>query len=486
MLSVIIILFSPPIPKSATPSRYIIFLMPDDFSHSESEQFERLLNYGIAAVKGKDMPQARRWLEKASRIFPGDARPWLWLSAATDDLAEKRSFLERAVAAEPSNTAAKRGLVMLSAKIDHSRVLAEGESPAHPPPGEALPSAAHDYTCPSCGGQLRFDMHTAKVTCTHCGYAQPVPSQPASTTPAQPIDFVLPTTRAHRWAASRQRVSCQSCGALTLLPPGQRTDQCPYCGSNRLVASPEQVELLDPQAILLLKLDETQAAAQVQKWLREGALVPDDLANQAGRLPLRMAYYPFWCFDGTLEIPWRCEVNEGTDRNPRWVSRSGTEFQFFDDVLVPGLRSLAPSESARMEPFDLPSALAFKPEYLIGWLALNYDLPLSDASLLARQNVVQQFNRSLPAKIEPGRQKRNLTTGVGKWSGMTYQHVLLPLWAGSYTYQGKAYRLWVNGQSGKVGGEKPRDSIKALLYAVLVVSSVAFAMYLIYWFFIRG
>ena len=461
--------------------------MQDDFYRTEKEQFERLLNYGIAAVKGKDMPQARRWLEKASSIFPSDSRAWLWLSATTEDVTEKRTFLERAVAAEPSNTAARRALVMLSTQVDHSRVLAEGQSPAHLPSTQTQPSTAQAYACPSCGGSLSFDIRLVQMSCPFCGYTQPIDGQPASADSGQPIDFVLPTTRAHRWAESQQRVSCQKCGALTLLPPGLRADHCPYCGSNRLVASAEQVELLDPQIILLLmKLDEAQAVAQAKIWLSDGAFAPDDLVTQAGRLSLRPAYYPFWCFDGTLEIPWRCEVNEGTNRNPLWVSRSGTEFQFFDNVLIPGLRSLPPVQAARIEPFDLHAALEFKPEYLAGWPALNYDLPLSDASLKARQNVVQQVSRGLYHKIEPGKQKRGIQTGAGQWSGITYKHMLLPLWVGGYTYQGKPFRLWVNGQTGKTDGDKPRDRLKLVFYAILALIAIAFLLFLAYWLFIRG
>ncbi len=464
----------------------IISSMQDDFFRSEKEQFERLLNNGIAALKGGDMPQARRWLEKASRIFPSDARPWLWLSATTEDVAEKRTFLERAVAAEPANAAARRGLVLLSSQVDHSRLLAEGQSPDRLPPGETQPSTTQGYACSNCGASLNFEISLSQMSCPHCGYAQPVANQPATSAAGQPIDFVLPTTRAHRWAESQQRVSCANCGALSLLPPGLRADHCPYCGSNRLVASPEQVELLDPQIILLMKLDEAQAMAQAQTWLGAGALAPDDLAPRAGRLHLRPAYYPFWCFDGTLEIPWRCEVNEGTDRNPRWVSRSGTEFQFFDDVLAPGLRSLPSALADRLGPFDLQSALEFKPEYLAGWPALNYDLPLSDASLNARQSVVQQVSRGLYHKIEPGKQKRNIQTGAGQWSGMTYSHLLLPLWVGGYTYQGRAFRVWVNGQTGKADGEKPRDSVKIALYVILAFIVIAFFLFLAYWIFARG
>ena len=53
-----------------------------------------------------------------------------------------------------------------------------------------------------------------------------------------------------------------------------------------------------------------------------------------------------------------------------------------------------------------------------------------------------------------------MRTGAGQWSGITFKHLLLPLWTGTYRYQGKEYRLMINGQMGKVAGKKPRDNVK--------------------------
>jgi hypothetical protein len=206
------------------------------------------------------------------------------------------------------------------------------------------------------------------------------------------MDFVLPTTRAHLWAASQQRVTCEACGAVTLLPPEQTADRCPYCASNRFVHSPEMDELIDPQSLCLMRLDARTAAQRAQQWLGKGWLSPDDLASS--KVKLQPAYYPFWTFSGTLELPWSCEVNQGSSKYPNWVARSGSEFQFFDEILVSGMRSMSSEETSSVEPFNLKDLVEFQPEYLAGWTALTYDIPMSDASLRAREQVVRKMNRS--------------------------------------------------------------------------------------------
>jgi DNA-directed RNA polymerase subunit RPC12/RpoP len=432
------------------------------------QDFEQLLRDGIAAVKAGNRTLGRSLLFQATKIQLSDARPWLWLSATTDDPDEQRNYLEYAVAADPGNAAARRGLVLLSGKVDKARLVPEGEAVAPRRPEGPEDARGEIYQCPNCGGRLSYTADQGGLVCPYCGYVQSVEDHPSTGKDEQPIDFVLPTITAHRWAESQKHITCERCGAVSLLPPDQKSDQCPYCGSNRLIESAEAVDLVDPHSIALMKVEEQAAIRQVKSWLGKGLFAPDDLTARVGRLQLRPAYYPFWSFDGTVELPWNCEVNEGTSRSPHWVRRSGSEFEFFDDVLVPGLRALEQKEIAQIEPYNLKELVQFKPEYLVGWQALSYDIPLSDASLTAREKVIERLKRTLYARIEPGEEKRAIRYGAGQWSGVTFRHVLLPLWVGMYRYRGVDYRLLINGQTGKVGGVKPKDAVKVILIMLIV------------------
>lgn len=461
--------------------------MPQITDNFEEKEFEELIHDGIAAVKGGQRGLARTLLNKAIQIKSADARPWIWLTATTDDPEEQRQYLGNAVAAEPGNATARRGLVLLSQKLDKSRLVDEGAAvePRHPTSPEDAQSQS--FACPRCGGRMSFDIHQEGLVCHYCGYIQATEQELAAESAEQPIDFVMPTTRAHRWAEAQQRVCCERCGAVTLLPPGQKADQCPYCGSNRLVGSTEAVELVDPQVIGLMKIDAQEAIQRVKGWLGKGLFTPDDLALRAGGFHFSPAYYPFWTFDGALELNWKCEVNEGTSKYPHWVTRSGSDTQFFDDVLVPGLRVLSPEDAAAVEPFNLKELVEFKAEFLAGWPALTYDRPLADASLMAREKVLKTQRDSLYHSVGEGHQKRNFSAGAGGWSGLTFKHVLLPLWVGTYHFQGKDYRMLVNGQTGKVGGKKPRDSVKIAgvgFGAGIVLVVIAFLLY--WWWVMYG
>ena len=443
------------------------------YGFSPEGEFEDTLRDGITAAKNESYRLAQRLLEKAARMQPYDARPWIWLTEITNDLEEKREYLEKALAADPHHMVARRGLALLNGKINADELLPTGEGIR--PRSDLQPveaSTEEKFTCPQCGGRVKFNIQTKNTQCLFCGFEQDIEKQNAAGHSEQVLEFVLPTERGHHWAETQHHLKCQSCGADSLWPLGQRALQCPSCGSNQLIESEETANLVDPQAIGLIEIDEQRAHQLLKTWLGAGWFSPDDLTKSAKKINLRPAYYPFWNFDGTLELNWRCEVNEGSDDAPHWVTRNGVEYKMFDDVLVSGYQLIDKQSLREIAPFKLKEIVEFQPEFLAGWPALTYDIPLSEATLDARAAVVRDVRRNLHRRVLPGRKKRNLNTGAMQWSGFTFNHVLLPLWVGHYQYKGEAFTLFMNGQTGEISGDKPRDNLKAAAIIISIVLTV--------------
>ena len=436
------------------------------------KDYELILRDGVNAAKIGNKNLAWSLLNQAAQMNPLDARPWIWLTETTDDLREKKEYLEQGLAADPRNPLARRGLAALGVdtKSPPPRSMQEGvQIQASDEP--ILAQSRETFLCPKCGGHLEFDIRANELTCLYCGYIHQSQEKSAADN-EQVMAHYLPTEKGHRWAASQHQLVCGQCGAHSLWPPGQAAARCPYCGSSQLMESQETEGLVDPQAIAIMQFDEASATQTIIEWLSKGWTAPDDLKKSARKSNLRPAYYPFWTFDGTLDIHWSCEVNEGSNDRPRWMSRHGTEYEMFDDVLVPGLTSLTFKDLNKLGMFNLKDVVEFKPEYLAGWPALTYNRPLAKATLLAREQIVKQVRRELHSRILPGQQKRGLNTGGVNWSDMTFKHVLLPVWIGSYNYKGQEYQVMVNGQTGKVAGDKPRDIAKTFGLIFGVVATI--------------
>ena len=91
---------------------------------------------------------------------------------------------------------------------------------------------------------------------------------------------------------------------------------------------------------------------------------------------------------------------------------------------------------------------------------------------MAREQVVRSVRKTLHSRVMVTQQKRNLDTGAVNWTDMTFKHVLLPIWTGTYTYKDNEYKILINGQTGKVNGDKPRDTVKTFAIIASVIATL--------------
>jgi DNA-directed RNA polymerase subunit RPC12/RpoP len=454
---------------------------PDPAARREAA--DRRFQLGRLAVKEGRLDEARELLLKAVEIDREHSDAWLWLSATTDDLEERRKYLEWALAANPGNPEARRGLAILRGQLNPKEVLPTGaEVAARRPAGPEEASPQRTFDCPNCGGSMHYDPHTTDLRCERCGHVQVVEEVPARAV-EQSLDLTLPTEKGHRWAEAERRLTCQQCGATTIFPVGQTSGDCPFCDSNLLIAAREDASILTPQAVIPMAFQPDEVRNVLRKWLGTGVFAPDDLAKMARAGALQPAYIPFWLFDVTANCKWHAQVAEGSGRNKRWIQESGEHVFFFNDLLLPGTRLLPPQLLAKAEPFNIEQMVEYKPDYLAGWPAATYDVSLAQASLDARERMVARAKKELWYKAAPGREIRDLQVAASDFAGMTYTQVLLPVWMGSYQYRGQRYRLLINGQTGRVAGSKPTDSVKVslvILGAVIVLVLLGFVLAILF------
>jgi DNA-directed RNA polymerase subunit RPC12/RpoP len=448
-------------------------MIPPAFSNpsesTEEHDFEQLIQDAITAVKQGDRSRAVKLFEEAAMIDDTDVRIWIWMSATTDDLEERRKYLEHAVSLDPSNETARRGLSFVEAKLTQPPPAPAPEAPAvvSPAPATIKQAAGKTYTCPNCGATISYAAQDTVLVCQFCGFTRKVNEEVVRDSKDQATEQASPAAPPQRWADHQSKVTCEQCGVVILLPAGQTADSCPYCSSNRFTPAPSLQDMADPQVIGLFKIDPDGAAGHIRDWLGKGLLSPDNLAAEHAGMQLHPAYYPFWLFEGRLEIPWFGDVNMGTTRQPQWEAHGGNHFEDFKDVLIPGLRKLSASVMAGIAPFNLDDLVVFSAEQLADGMALIYDTPVADASIAAREKVIQRVLRSITRLVEPSHAKRNFSTGEAKWSDLSSKLALLPIYTGNYFFQGKHYRLLVNGQTGKVGGKKPVDRLKLVMFVVI-------------------
>jgi DNA-directed RNA polymerase subunit RPC12/RpoP len=426
---------------------------------------EDLLILGSGAARDGDREQARfylEWLLRDDPTGPQVAEAWYWLSRITDDQAERRRCLAMAIGASPNHPEARRDLALLDGRLrpdelaDHRRPL-----DPHAPQRQVGEDEVRRYRCPSCGGALSFDAARQTLRCQFCGHTG-VPGAGDGTVDEQDWAVAAFSRRGHRWVLPTERLlACQSCGATELLPAGQSTGVCAFCGSTRVILAQEQKELLAPEAIAPFTFDVERARQRARQWLDDQPLRPRDLPERAALDTPRPVYLPFWTFDLEGEISWRGYVESNNGRK----LRTGTDHLFHDDLHVPAGRSL-PAELLRDFRCDAAALVPYAADLLAGWPVELYSLPPTDASLQARERVMQQYRTNFTTD-DAGDTIEDLTVSSVGLSVISFKLVLLPAWIVGYRYGDATYRLVLNGHNGAGHGEVPRGRIQGWLARAL-------------------
>jgi len=380
----------------------------------------------------------------------------------------------------------------------------ESQTPARDDSPKTEPAAQSDrFPCPNCGGELAWEPGAEKMRCTYCDSMVDVPQRGEFQAEEHDLlAFLERVPKAGGYGVKLQAFSCRQCGATVEAPPSDRRDiTCPFCATAYVAEASAPVEgVIQPESLLPFKVDKKKSQGMFSDWLGKGWFRPNDLKN-LGRLD-RVAglYLPFFTFDAHAESSWEAmagyyyyvservaEVENGRtvyrDRQvqkTRWEPASGNRADDYDDVLVPGVQQDRLDLILRVYPYDTAQLVPYSSMYLAGFGILNADMALKVVYQIAKRNM-EEDQAGRCSKDVPGDTQRDLRVSTRLY-GQTFKHLLCPLWIGSFKYKGRVFPFAINGQSGKIYGEKPWSWVKIFFASAL---GGAFLL-LVFWLMSQG
>jgi DNA-directed RNA polymerase subunit RPC12/RpoP len=356
------------------------------------------------------------------------------------------------------------------------------------------PSETHRFPCEQCGADYRFDPQSGTLTCSHCGHTEQISSRPWRGGALRELDFRAALDRQLPEAdMETTRVSkCPNCAAEVEFEPTTHARECPFCATP-VVTDTGESRHIKPKGVLPFAIDERAGHKAMTDWLGRLWFAPNGLKEYA-RKGRRMEgiYVPYWTYDadtrssysgqrGTVYYVTETVMVDGKPQakqvaKVRWRPVSGRVKRFFDDVLVLASKSLPKRYTDALEPWDLSALEPYQPQYLAGFRAEAYAISLQDGFGEARARMDRVIERDVRFDIGGDRQRiSHIDTQV---SDVTFKHILLPVWLAAYKYRGKTYRFVVNGQSGRVQGERPYSAWKIAGAVAVLAILVGAAIYI--------
>lgn len=361
---------------------------------------------------------------------------------------------------------------------------------------QALSHQAATFECPQCSApRMDYDPDTGGLKCPQCGHAHSVAAAQAAILEHDLDTALSDAGKARGYGREMKAVTCQSCGATTQVDPSVASTTCPFCGSPQVLEQKPDPNILQPESVIPFLLTRDQAYGNYKKWLGKGFFRPRDVLQRSGAAQIQGVYLPFWTFDAHADSRWTAESGDyyyvterytTTEngkrvektrqvRKVRWYPTWGAHSDDYDDVLAPGSTSGDQGMLKKIYPFDTSKLLPYKPEYLSGWAAEAYRVPLADAWKQG-QETIRGEERSKCDRQVPGDTHRNLNVST-RLSETTFKHVLLPVFLANYRYNTKLYHFMVNGQTGEVQGQAPVDWVKVAI--VVGIALVVLAVLLV-------
>jgi ribosomal protein S27E len=356
----------------------------------------------------------------------------------------------------------------------------------------------HRYPCPACGSDLLYEPMDGFLCCSHCGHKEAIPSSAEQVEERSFEKYLqIRPEQLAQPAPDALDVQCQSCGARVTFTPPAVAGQCDFCGVQIVAQGKSADPMLAPEGVLPFRITQTQANAGLREWLRSRWFAPNALKQFARPDAIHGVYLPFWTYDTNTTSHYTGERGEyyyttqtyyETDsngkqvartrqvRHTRWHPASGVVTRWFDDVLVPATVSLAQNRLEALEPWDLAELQRYDPAFLSGFKAQRYQVDLAIGFERVKQVSAGVIQGDVREDIGGDEQRiHNVST---HYSGISFKHLLLPVYAGAYHFNQKVYQIVINGRTGEIQGDRPYSFwkialfVSALLFVLLIIAVV--------------
>ena len=357
-----------------------------------------------------------------------------------------------------------------------------------------------NYQCPACTGPLHFDGKSGKLQCDYCGssfsvqeiealYKEKDEAAAQATAQAQAKEEQGGESN---WAQSQslKAYNCPSCGAELICDESTAATSCPYCGNPSIV--PGQLsDMLKPDYVIPFKLGKEEAKAALKKYYQGKPLLPKAFSRENHIEEIKGVYVPFWLYDGTAEADMSFKATRTTSVTLGDTVTTTTEYYNvhragtvrFEKIPVDASKKMPDAHMDAIEPYDYDELKPFSTAYLPGFLADKYDQG-PDACSERAETRAQNTAADLMAQTVGGYTSVSPTEKHVSVRRGKPIYALLPVWMLSTRWAGKNYLFAMNGQTGKLIGDLPVSSGRALAWfagvsaGVTAVLSVLMALFM--------
>jgi DNA-directed RNA polymerase subunit RPC12/RpoP len=350
-----------------------------------------------------------------------------------------------------------------------------------------------NFTCKNCGAPLRFSPTYNTLKCEFCSSKESI-KKSTEEIKEYALKEALEHLKHNDEHEINKEVTCNKCAATFTMTPYSVSTNCPYCGTPAIT---KFVKEIIPKSLLPFQLSKKEAQARFKKWVGSLWLAPSRLKDFIdGDRELKGYYLPHWTYDSncdtyyqglrgdiyyvtverTVIINGRQERQRVQEARINWTPVSGHVSNFFDDITIGASKTISHTILDALAPWHTEVLLPFNPKYLSGFDSEEYTIGLDNGFELAKIKMENIIRHDIRRDIGGDQQQiRHMDT---HYSNTTYKNVLFPVWTAEFKWNNKTYNYAINGQTGKVTGERPYSYVKIAFLVLTIMIFIGGALYL--------
>lgn len=282
-------------------------------------------------------------------------------------------------------------------------------------------------------------------------------------------------------AGDKSLTVCSSCGGELTIDEYTSASRCPYC-DNYLIFDERVSDRYKPDEIIPFKISKQQAVEAMENEFKKRTFAPVSFLHEKTLEKMGGYYVPFFLYDyeadseyegvGTHVRCWRSGDYDYTETSYYEIKRR--MHASYDNIPVDASIQMEDGDMDLMEPFDYKEFCSFDPKYMSGFFGEVYNNTADAFEERAKDKAAKSASQIMHESITGYSSLRSTVDKTELTHGKT-DFALFPIWLYVYNYSGKSYRIFVNGQTGKVVGKTPISMPKVITYG-LTVGGFVFGM----------
>jgi len=335
------------------------------------------------------------------------------------------------------------------------------------------------FPCEQCGAKLTYSVATGNLTCPYCSHVNVIQRAFTQVVEKDYEKAIQELKNFNEHPSQITSSKCPTCAATFEISEDVHSSECPFCGS-AVVNEVSLYRPIKPQALLPFSIDKKKAKQLFKEWLKGRWFAPNKLKEYSAEdSTLEGIYVPYWTYDagtfsrytgrrGDRYYVTQTYYENGISKTRRvekirWSSVSGELSKKFDDVLV----IATTSQKKASYNWDLENLVDYDESFLSGYESEVYSVELDEGLKSAKVTMTQGIRNAIKHQI--GGDIQEINSLQSDFFDITFKHILLPVYASAFKFDGKVYSYIINGRNGEISGERPYSVIKI---ALAVISAV--------------